>query len=89
MQFFITLAPCPWLDGKHTIFGRVVSGMEVIQKLGNVRTGEEDRSDFRHLAFLDLSDAHIGRPMKSAFYVRQSFKYISVILREDVLGFFV
>jgi len=32
-QFFITLAPCPWLDGKHTIFGRVSSGMQNIKKL--------------------------------------------------------
>ena len=42
-QFFITLAPTPWLDGKHTIFGRVKAGMSVVQRLGLVRTGDADR----------------------------------------------
>ncbi len=42
-QFFISLAPTPWLDGKHTIFGRVSSGMNIIQKLGSVACGKEDR----------------------------------------------
>ncbi|KAL3149891.1 hypothetical protein ABBQ38_013256 [Trebouxia sp. C0009 RCD-2024] len=42
-QFFITLAPTPWLDGKHTIFGRVCSGMGVIKRLGNVQTDAHDR----------------------------------------------
>lgn len=42
-QFFITLAPTPWLDGKHTIFGRVSSGMRVVQRMGLVKTGAEDR----------------------------------------------
>ncbi|KAL7806319.1 cyclophilin-like domain-containing protein [Trichoderma gracile] len=42
-QFFITLAPTPWLDGKHTIFGRVKSGMGVVRRMGLVPTGPEDR----------------------------------------------
>lgn len=42
-QFFITLAPTPWLDGKHTIFGRVKSGLRVVQRMGLVKTGPEDR----------------------------------------------
>ena len=42
-QFFITLAPTPHLAGQHTVFGRVASGMEVIQRLGNVQTDRHDR----------------------------------------------
>jgi cyclophilin family peptidyl-prolyl cis-trans isomerase len=42
-QFFITLAPTPWLDGKHAIFGKVTSGLDVVQTIGKVRTGMADR----------------------------------------------
>lgn len=42
-QFFVTLAPTPWLDGKHTIFGRVKSGMGTVRRMGMVTTGPEDR----------------------------------------------
>ncbi|KAG7376104.1 Peptidyl-prolyl cis-trans isomerase-like 1 [Phytophthora pseudosyringae] len=53
-QFFIALAPTPWLDGteelkfescggKHTVFGRISSGMKVIQRMGMVPTGANDR----------------------------------------------
>jgi peptidyl-prolyl cis-trans isomerase-like 1 len=42
-QFFVTLAPTPWLDGKHTIFGRVKSGMGTVKRMGMVKTASEDR----------------------------------------------
>ena len=37
-QFFITLAPTEWLNGKHTVFGEVVQGMNVINKIGVTKT---------------------------------------------------
>ncbi|KAI9632586.1 putative cyclophilin-like peptidyl prolyl cis-trans isomerase [Dioszegia hungarica] len=42
-QFFITCAPTPFLDGKHTIFGRISSGMKTVQRLEAVRTDNNDR----------------------------------------------
>ena len=42
-QFFITLAPTQWLDGKHTIFGRIYSGMLVVNRMGMVETDDTDR----------------------------------------------
>lgn len=43
-QFFIVTADAtPWLDGKHTNFGEVVSGLDIVQKIENVQTGANDR----------------------------------------------
>jgi peptidyl-prolyl cis-trans isomerase A (cyclophilin A) len=42
-QFFITQVPTPWLDGKHTIFGEVVEGMEVVDAIAAADRGPGDR----------------------------------------------
>ncbi len=42
-QFFITLAPTPWLNGHHAIFGKVVEGMDVVRLIGVVPTDFRDR----------------------------------------------
>jgi cyclophilin family peptidyl-prolyl cis-trans isomerase len=43
-QFFIVTADaCPWLNGKHTVFGRVTSGMDVVDAISKVDTGPGDR----------------------------------------------
>jgi peptidyl-prolyl cis-trans isomerase B (cyclophilin B) len=43
-QFFIVTAQsCPWLDGKHTVFGEVAEGMEVVDRLESVQTDASDR----------------------------------------------
>ena len=43
-QFFIVTADaCPWLDGKHTVFGRVTDGMDVVDAISNLETDAQDR----------------------------------------------
>jgi cyclophilin family peptidyl-prolyl cis-trans isomerase len=43
-QFFVVTAEaCPWLDGKHTVFGEVADGMDVVQTIGTLPTDARDR----------------------------------------------
>jgi peptidyl-prolyl cis-trans isomerase A (cyclophilin A) len=42
-QFFITVAPAPWLDGQHSVFGKVIEGMDVIDAISIVKTVRNDK----------------------------------------------
>ena len=57
-QFFIVTADAaPWLDGKHTVFGEVVDGMDVVDRIENTRTQGADRPiEPIHIANIELGD---------------------------------
>jgi cyclophilin family peptidyl-prolyl cis-trans isomerase len=42
-QFFITTVDTPWLRGKHTVFGRVVQGMDVVDRISNVAVDQNSK----------------------------------------------
>eukprot|EP00741_Cyanophora_paradoxa_P015725 tig00020904_g15181.t1 len=59
-QFFITLAPTPWLDGKHVVFGKVVEGLDLVERIGKLETSRGDRPlqevKIEHCSKLSLLD---------------------------------
>ena len=52
-QFFITTVPTPWLDNKHTVFGRAVTGMDVIHNIENLKTDKTDKP-FEEVRILNI-----------------------------------
>jgi cyclophilin family peptidyl-prolyl cis-trans isomerase len=42
-QFFITVAPTPWLNGHHTIFGKIISGMDIVNSISTVQRNAQDK----------------------------------------------
>jgi peptidyl-prolyl cis-trans isomerase A (cyclophilin A) len=57
-QFFITTAPTPWLNRKHTIFGEVVEGADIVEQISRVQTSRGDRP----VADVVLESVQIRRP---------------------------
>lgn len=54
-QFFISVVPCPWLDNKHTVFGRVVKGMEIAQNISNVKTNPKTDKPYDDVSIISIS----------------------------------
>ena len=42
-QFFITVAPTPWLDERHSVFGKVIEGMDIVMTISKVQKGRNDK----------------------------------------------
>ncbi|ODM89522.1 Peptidylprolyl isomerase domain and WD repeat-containing protein 1 [Orchesella cincta] len=54
-QFFITVIPTPWLDNKHTVFGRIVRGMETVQNISMVKTNQKTDKPYDDVSVINIS----------------------------------
>ena len=64
-QFFVTLDATPWLDDRHAVFGRITEGMDVVERIGEVPTGAQDRPrEDVAIERITIGDGPAGEPKK-------------------------
>ncbi len=80
-QFFITLKPTPWLNGKHTVFGEIVKGQDIIDSIGSTKTGPRDKPE-SDIKMLEVNIIRKGSDAK-AFDTGKEFTEKIKVLEEE------